>query len=214
MPTILSINVGRVAVHTDDRAADGNDRRWTTAFFKTPVAGPVAAGSLGLAGDQQANQIHHGGLDKAALAYSVDHYPFWQAHLGIPDMPLGGFGENLLIAGVDENSVCIGDVWRAGDAKLQVSQPRQPCWKMSRRWRIQDLAQQVVANGKSGWYLRVLVGGTISAGSEMELIERPYPAWTVARASQVMHHRQNDLTLAAELAALPELSASWKATLK
>jgi MOSC domain-containing protein YiiM len=213
VPQIVSINVGRAATYTDERAADGNDRRWTTAFFKSPVAGPVSIGPLGLAGDEQADRENHGGPDKAVLAYSFDHYTYWRSHLGIADIPLGGFGENLSIAGQDESSVCIGDTWRAGSVVFQVTQPRQPCWKMSRRWQIADLARQVIANGKSGWYLRVLAAGELSAGSAIELAARPHPSWTVARASDLMHHRKEDLREAAELADLPELSEAWRLAL-
>lgn len=213
MPTILAIHVGRSASYTDERAADGNDRRWTTAFVKTPVAGPVVVGPLGLAGDQQADRQNHGGPDKAVLAYSADHYAWWRAHLGLPEIPLGGFGENLAIEGLDETSVCIGDAWRAGQVLFQITQPRQPCWKMSRRWQIADLARQVIASGKSGWYLRVLAPGELSPGTVIEIVSRPNPAWTVARASDVMHHRQGDLALAAELGSLPELSQAWRLAL-
>ena len=117
---------------------------------------------MGIAGDQQADRENHGGLDKAVLAYSADHYAFWRVHLNLPDMPHGGFGENLTIAGLDESSVCIGDRWQAGNVVFEVSQPRQPCWKMGRRWNIADLPKQVIQNGKSGWYLRVLVEGELS----------------------------------------------------
>lgn len=213
MPTIVTIQIGQPATYADDNAADGRERNWTTAFFKTPVAGAVFAGRMNLEGDCQADREHHGGIDKAVLAYSADHYAWWHEQLQHPDLPYGGFGENLTIAGLTEETVCIGDRWQAGDVVFEVSQPRQPCWKLSRRWRIDRLAQQVVASGKSGWYLRVLAEGPIAAGMELRLVERPHPAWTVARASEVMHHCKHDLAAAAELAALPPLAASWKATL-
>jgi MOSC domain-containing protein YiiM len=212
-PTILSIQVARPATYVYADAADGKPREWTTAFFKQPVAGPVRANHLGLACDEQADRENHGGIDKAVLAYSADHYAYWRQHLGKPDLPYGAFGENLTITGIDEQTVCIGDVWQASDVRLHVSQPRQPCWKMSRRWQLADLARQVIANGKSGWYLRVLTEGELSVGLPLELVARPHPAWTVARASELMHHRKDDLAAAAELAVLPELSASWKETL-
>jgi MOSC domain-containing protein YiiM len=128
-------------------------------------------------------------------------------------MPHGGFGENLTIAGLTEETVCIGDTWRAGNVIFQVTQPRQPCWKMSRRWNVADLAKQVIVNGKSGWYLRVLEPGELAACEAIELASRPHPTWPVARASRVMHQEKHDLALAAELAALPELSAAWKESL-
>jgi MOSC domain-containing protein YiiM len=214
MPTVISIQVGRPQDHLHDGPVDGNSCSWTTAFWKQPVEGPVWVGATNIDGDQQADLVNHGGSDKAVLAYSADHYDYWRAHLKLPDMPYGGFGENLTISGVDEASVCIGDTWRTGPVVFQVTQPRQPCWKMSRRWRIADLAKQVIANGKSGWYLRVLTEGELAAGATMELIARPHPAWTVARASDLFHYRKDDLAGAAELAALPELSAAWRESLE
>src|SRR4051812_26616061 len=138
MPTIVSIQIGQATRYAYEGARDGKSRTWTTAFFKTPVAG-ANVGELGLAGDQQADRENHGGIDKAVLAYSADHYPGWRTHLNLPDMPYGGFGENLTVAGLDESGVCIGDRWQARDVVFQVSQPRQPCWKMGRRWLVVDL---------------------------------------------------------------------------
>jgi MOSC domain-containing protein YiiM len=213
MPQIVSIQIGQPTNYLDTRAADGRERGWTTAFFKLPIAGRVFAGRTNLAGDAQADLEHHGGPDKAVLAYSADHYPYWREQLGIRDLPFGAFGENLSIAGLDETAACIGDRWQAGSVVFEVSQPRQPCWKMSRRWQIEDLAHQVLANGKSGWYLRVLAEGYIESGMELELVSRPHPEWTVARASRVMHHEKGDLAAAAELGALSELAVSWKTVL-
>jgi MOSC domain-containing protein YiiM len=213
VPTIVSIQVGQPTDYLHEGHTDGNALTWTTAFFKQPVVGPVWVSTTNIAGDRQADVINHGGYDKAVLAYSADHYAYWRAHLGFAEMPHGGFGENLTIAGLGETGVCIGDTWRAGPVVFQVSQPRQPCWKMSRRWRIADLAKQVIANGKSGWYLRVLQEGELAAGAMLELIARPNPAWTVARASDLFHHRKDDLAGTAELAALPELSAAWRESL-
>jgi MOSC domain-containing protein YiiM len=213
MPVVVSIQVGQPTKYIHVRYDDGKQEAWTTAFFKAPVTGPVQIGPQGVAGDAQADLENHGGVDKAVLAYSADHYPWWQARLGLTDIPYGGFGENLTIAGLEEHGVCVGDIWQAGEVTLQVSQPRQPCWKMSRRWQIADLARQVIQNGRSGWYLRVRSPGTLTAPAPIELVERPHPAWTVARASELMHHRQNDLASAAELAALPRLSAAWRESL-
>jgi MOSC domain-containing protein YiiM len=210
MPTIVSIQVGQATRYEYDAAVDGKNRVWTTAFFKSPVEGSVQVGSLGLAGDQQADRENHGGLDKAVLAYSAEHYPYWRTHLSLPDMPYGGFGENLTVAGLEEASVCVGDRWQAGDVLFEVSQPRQPCWKMGRRWRISDLPKQVVQNGRSGWYLRVLKEGALSAGTAIELVSRPHPTWTVARASRLLYHEPDNVAGLEELANIPELSRAWR----
>lgn len=210
MPTIVSIQVGRAKKYVQEAVGDGKGRAWTTGFFKSPVVGMVKVDELGVAGDEQADRENHGGIDKAVLAYSADHYAYWREHLGLPEMPFGGFGENLTIGGLDESSVCIGDRWRAGDVRLEVSQPRQPCWKMGRRWQIVDLPKQVIQNGRSGWYLRVLNVGELESGAAIELTLRPRPLWTIARANRLLYHEPDNIEGLTELANLPELSRAWR----
>jgi MOSC domain-containing protein YiiM len=207
---LISIQIGQPANYGRADSADPHERPWRTGYFKTPVAGKVLVGQPGIAGDGQADLENHGGIDKAVLAYSAEHYPRWCAELGLAEMPPGGFGENLTIAGIDETSVCIGDVWQCGAVVFEVSQPRQPCWKTSRRWRIDDLSRRVIATGRSGWYLRVLTDGEIEAGMKLALANRIHPQWTVARVSEVLYHRKDDLAAAEELAYLPELALSWR----
>ena len=209
-PRLLSIQVGLPRTIGIEGAADPMDRPWTSGFFKGPVAGPVRLRRLGVEGDGQADHVNHGGPDKAALLYAAGHYPGWREELGIAEMPFGAFGENLTIAGMAEPDACIGDTYAIGPARVQVSQPRQPCWKLARRWRLKDLPARVVANGRSGWYVRVLEGGTIEAGMPVELLDRPNAEWTVARAAHVMHHQKKDREAAAALAACPLLSDEWR----
>lgn len=209
-PRLLSIQVAKPATYGHEGAANPHDRLWRTGYFKKPVNSPVFVGQTGLAGDGQADRENHGGIDKAVLAYSAEHYPLWREELKILDMPHGGFGENLTIAGLDETAVCIGDVWQCGPVVFEVSQPRQPCWKTSRRWRIDDLSRRVIATGRSGWYLRVVQEGEIEAGLDFTLIRRVHPQWTVARANEILHHRKGDLSSAQELANMPELALSWR----
>lgn len=213
MPTIVSIQVGLPRWHGTPGATGPMDRPYSTGFFKEPVAGPVRVGRTNLVGDGQADLSVHGGPDKAVLAYSAEHYPAWRAELGLPDLPFGAFGENLSINGLTEEDVCVGDVWTAGEVTFEVSQPRQPCWKLARRWRLKTLPAMVVETGRSGWYFRVLAEGELTAGTELLLTARPNPAWTITRANGVMYHEKANPALAAELARVPELSMSWRETL-
>jgi MOSC domain-containing protein YiiM len=209
-PIIASIQIGRSTSYAYAGGRDGRPQEWRTAFFKQPVAGGrVVVGSLGLAGDEQADRQNHGGLDKAVLAYSADHYDLWRAQPGFGEMQPGAFGENLTIAGLAEPSVCLGDRWRAGSVLLEVSQPRQPCWKMGRRWQLPQLPKQVIQNGRTGWYLRVALEGELAAGDALELVSRPYPAWTIERANRLFYH-ERDAEQLQELANLPALSAAWR----
>jgi MOSC domain-containing protein YiiM len=207
--TLCSIQIGSPQDYGFEGAADPHDMPWKTGFFKTPIDGPVFVSATNLAGDGQADLKNHGGIDKAVLAYSADHYPSWRKELRIPDMPFGAFGENLSVAGLSEQLVYIGDIFRVGTVTFEVSQPRQPCWKLGRRWRRHELTGLVVRNGRSGWYLRVLEEGWIEARMSVELIARPNPAWSIARANEILHHRRTDLPLTLALANVPGLAASW-----
>lgn len=207
---IASIQVGLPRQLGTADAADPMDQPWTSGIVKTSVLGPVTVGKLNLEGDGQADLVHHGGPDKAVLAYSAGHYRSWRNELGIDQLHHGAFGENLTIQGLAEPDVCIGDIWRANDVLFQVSQPRQPCWKLGRRWRRADLPKRVVSTGRSGWYLRVLQEGTIESGSAMTLEERLYPQWTVTHTATLMYGKQADREAVAALAELEVLAASWR----
>ena len=208
--SLVSIQVGKP--QNLGTEGDPTDRPWSTGFIKSAVAGSVWLGQTNLSGDGQADLVNHGGLDKAVCAYPASHYPDWYEDLALP-MGFGAFGENFTVDGLTESVVCIGDVWAIGSALVQVSQPRQPCWKLARRWSVKDLALRVQQTGRTGWYFRVVCEGTVTAGDVLTLIERPEPSWSIARANEVMHHRKTDFALAAVLAGIPSLSASWKATL-
>lgn len=210
---LASIQVGRPRELGPEGAADPMDRPWTSGFLKEPVAGPVALRRTNLEGDGQADLVNHGGPDKAVCCYPAAHYPGWRTELGRPEMAHGAFGENFTIDGLAEPDVCIGDVFRVGGALVQASQPRQPCWKLARRWKLKTLTLTVQESGRTGWYFRVLAEGTVAAGDLVERVERPHPGWTIAEANRVMHRDKDDRDAAAALAALPALSASWKATL-
>lgn len=209
---LVSIQVGQPRTLGQEGALDVLDRPWTSAIFKSPVAGRLWLGTEGLAGDGQADRKHHGGAEKAVFACAAEHLPFWRELLG-PEVGAGAFGENLLVEGATEDAVCVGDTFRCGTARVQVSQPRLPCWKQARRWRVKELPLVTQESGRTGWYFRVLEPGYVQAGDALTLLERPRPEWTVARANRVMHGRPVDRAAAAELAAVPELAESWRAKL-
>jgi MOSC domain-containing protein YiiM len=164
---IRSIHVGEIAPLGKDGVP--------SAFVKHPVATPVEVTILGLAGDNQADLRVHGGPEKAVYGYSTANYAAWRAEypqhtaLLVP----GGFGENLAIDGMSESDLCVGDVHAIGSALLQVCQPRQPCFKFALRFEDTALPRAMVQNGRSGWYYRVIQAGTLSAGDDIALHERP-----------------------------------------
>ena len=214
--TVISLQVGLPQCMTSADFLDqsGSLQEWTTGFFKKSTTESIWLGTLNLTGDGQADLVNHGGLDKAVNIYPHEHYAYWEHTVGFTPLPMGGFGENLTTQGLLEQDVCIGDVFQLEEATVQISQPRQPCWKLARYWRIKDLAVRVQETGRTGWYFRVLTEGHVQAGKKLVLQERPYPQWTVSAANQVMHHLVQDRQAAQELADCKALSSRWREKLR
>ncbi|MCA9140830.1 MAG: MOSC domain-containing protein [Planctomycetales bacterium] len=210
MIIIDSIQIGKVFTEGDPEARDADTRLWTSAFRKSMVANSVTVTVSGIIGDEVADTKNHGGPDKAVLCYAAVHYLKWKSEHPDLDFAAGGFGENLTLGGVTESDVCIGDRYRSAECLFEISQPRQPCWKIARRWQTKTLTKEVAQTGRTGWYLRVICGGELMAGSTLELDSRPNPQWTIARANDVLYGREKNRIAVQELANLPELSREWK----
>jgi len=207
---LVSIQVGLPRTLYSEEAIGPAENSWTTGFIKEPVYGPVWLSQTNLAGDGQGSPKTHGGPEKAVCVYPKEHYSYWQRELNMPALANGDFGENFTTTGQLEQKVCIGDVFQFGEAIVQLSQPRPPCWRLSRRWQIKDLHLQVDQTGKTGWYLRVLEQGYVEAGAVIQLLERPFPAWTIAMVNDLEHDRRIDLDQVQALSACSLLSESWR----
>ncbi len=207
---ILSIQVALPEIHID--TSGRIEKEWNTALFKETISEPTYARTLGLEGDGQADLENHGGVNKAICVYPSEHFPYWRSELDL-DFKAGSLGENFTSAGVLESEVYIGDIYSLGDLIVQVSQPRQPCWKIARRWAVKKLALMVQETGKTGWYFRVLQEGQIQAPQILKLEDRPYPKWSVKKANELMHHEKDNWESAYELSQCPALSPNWQDTL-
>lgn len=179
--SIVSVQVGSVAPLGPPRVP--------SAFVKRAVVGPVRVERLGLDGDAQADLRVHGGPDKAIYCYPFKHYTEWLAEhpQAAPLLVPGGFGENLTTRGLDEPNVCIGDVLRIGSVTAQVTQPRQPCFKLGLRFADSMMLREVARSGRSGWYLRVLEPGLVQAGDLITRLDQPNPSWSIARMNRLIY---------------------------
>ena len=186
------------------------EQAWRTGIFKHPVAQPRWLARTNLEGDGQADIQVHGGPDKAVLAYPGDHYPAWQGELNLPQFGPGAFGENLTLSGLDEWTVSLGDTFRVGDAVIEISQPRGPCWKLARRWSLPDLPARVLKSGRTGWYFRVLEEGMVGPRAEVRPLERPAPEWTIDRVNRVSYGKEAPRSELAELSRSPWLAQGWR----
>ncbi|UOF92115.1 MOSC domain-containing protein [Fodinisporobacter ferrooxydans] len=205
---IKSINVGVPApmVYADQEIATG--------IFKQSVgAKAVFLDLINIAGDRQADLVNHGGKDKAVCLYPYDHYPYWEKRLG-RKLPFASFGENLTAADITEESVCIGDVYQLGDAIVQISQPRQPCYKLATRFQIPDMVDQIRMNGYSGFYMRVLKPGMISIEKGINIMEKHPEGITVAFTNHIMFHDRFNREALLQLIHLDVLAESWKKTFR
>lgn len=201
---IDAVHVGKVA------ALPGTGR--LTAFIKTPAAGPVAVHDRGLDGDQQANRNVHGGPEKAVYGYPVANYAGWRVDM--PDLAerfvAGAMGENLVVSGLDERSVHIGDIVRCGTALLQVSQLREPCSVFAAVFGTARVVRAMTRSGRCGWYYRVLEPGHLAAGDLHAIIDRPNPGWPVSRFAVFAAGRGGTIEALQELTTLPGLTPGWR----
>lgn len=202
--TIDTILIGEVKPITGTRHASGID--------KHSVSGAIKAERSGLQGDFQSDLKHHGGADKAVHHYALDHYAFWRSELGDKDVlrQPGAFGENLSSTGITEEHVCIGDIFSLGSCILQVTQARQPCWKLNARFQHENMSSLVQKTMRTGWYYRVLQEGWIEAGNELVLTERTYPEWSLARILDILYKRDLDPDVLLEVSRIKALPASWR----
>ncbi len=208
--TLQSVQVGRPHRYGVARSKDPMSRQWETSFFRVPSTEPRWLSTTHLEGNLQADRKNHGRPDQAVLLYAAAHYPVWQAELGRPEMGPGGFGENFTIDGLTEDTACIGDIYAIGEARIQVTGPRYPCWKIERRWSFPGLTARVAETGRTGWYCRVVDEGLVEPGIPVTVVERPYPEWTVALTNDFGHSRNHDVETAKALAACPLLSVWWQ----
>ncbi len=182
-----------------------------TGIFKQPVDGSVALGKDGLAGDAQADRRVHGGPEKALHHYAADNYPVLAAAFPELESQLvaGSLGENLSSRGLTEETVCIGDTFRLGGARIQVSQPRSPCWKIDRKFGATGLSRFIAERGVTGWYYRVLQAGNLRTGDALELIERNPDPISLRRLWQAHLAHRPDADELAACAATPGLTPGW-----
>ena len=191
-----------------------NGKRIKTGIFKEPVSGRTMMRRLNLDGDGQGDPSVHGGIHKAVYVYPVEHYDYWKRELSRDDLTYGKFGENLTVEGMLEDTVHIGDVFRIGEALVEVSQPRVPCFKLGIKMGDPQIVKPFLESERVGFYVRVLEEGEVGAGDAIERTKVGDGGMTV---KEIVHlrHFDNANTAAIEKAAnLPALTPSWRNAFK
>lgn len=207
---LTAIQIGLPQIISTSGSSEWWDKEWTTGIHKVSTRDPVWLGYEGLDDDGVADTRNHGGVDRAVCAYSAEHYSYWKQTLSLKEFPFGALGENFTVGGLLEATTCVGDIYTIGEAVVQVSQPRQPCWKPARRWKIKDLTAQIERTGRTGFYFRILRHGWVQAGQAFQLQERKHPEWSIARCNEVLYVKKTDYEAARALSECVSLSGGWK----
>ncbi|MEW6582507.1 MAG: MOSC domain-containing protein [Actinomycetota bacterium] len=200
---VLSVNVGGI------REVSHNGSPVPTGIYKHPVDGPVAVDATGLAGDEQADLSVHGGADKAVYLYSHEDYLYWAQELGRALAP-GELGENLTVTGLTCDVVRIGDRLRVGGALLEVSVPREPCFKLGIRMGDKRFVARFRESGRTGFYTRVVEPGAVQVGDAVSLVETDPASPTVRDVHDAYVGGRDDAALMLRMAAVPRLATGWQ----
>ena len=201
---LISVNVSLSREVTYQRYA------LSTGIFKKPVDHRMMVREENIDGDQQADCTAHGGIDKAVYAYPMEHYLYWKKELESGDFPYGQFGENLTVAGMPEDRVHIGDVFSIGSVELEVSQPREPCYKLAMKMGLPEFSRMFLASGRVGYYLRVRREGEIGAGDPIERIKTDPARISITDLWRLRYFDKDNLELTQRTVDLPALSPSWR----
>jgi MOSC domain-containing protein YiiM len=202
---VVSVNVGR------PREIVWGKKVVRTGIFKEPVAGRRWLRRSNLEGDGQADLSVHGGLEKAVYAYPVENYDYWREQLTGQELPLGIFGENLTLAGLTEDAVYIGDELRIGTARLVVTQPRLPCYKLGIRFGDPAIVARFLAGQRPGFYLSVQQEGEIGAGDAVEWIHERRNKLTVVELFRLMTNKKTNLKLLKRTLRAGQLASTFRA---
>ena len=200
-PKILSVNV------SIPKEVEFEGQKVTTGIFKEPVEGRIKLRSFNLDGDKQADLTVHGGPDKAAYAYPIEHYQFWRGVYHNIEMPNGMFGENFTIQGLMENEVRVGDCFEMGSSKVIATQPRMPCYKLGIKFKRMDILGKFLASGRTGIYFKVLEEGEVGAGDSIIKVEKDPNGVLISDIARMYTRDREDIDTmrrAVKVEALPE----------
>jgi MOSC domain-containing protein YiiM len=201
---IVSVNVGLPR----EIPVDGEVVR--TGIFKEPVAGRVVLRRLNLQGDAQADLSVHGGPDKAVYAYPSENYDYWRDQLPGRELPLGIFGENLTTAGLREDALHIGDELQIGTARLVLTQPRLPCYKLGIRFGDPAFIAPFLASHRPGFYLGVLEEGEIGAGDAVAIVHEDENRLTVTDLLRLIAFDKTNTELLRRALRVRQLPELWR----
>jgi len=205
---LLSINISQ------PKAINYQGKSISTGIFKKPVIGTVKLTILNLEGDGQADLRVHGGVNKAIYVYPFEHYEFWGKELNRDDLSYGQFGENFTVLGALEDQIHMGDIFRIGNALLEVTQPRTPCYKLGVKMQLVTFPRSFSKSGRLGFYMKVLEEGEVKAKESFELIHANNKGLTIRDLWHLVFFEPENTEDAICALKLPSLGPEWRQPLQ
>jgi MOSC domain-containing protein YiiM len=188
-------------------------KEFNSSYQKKPLNHPsYSITDTGFILDDQSDKENHGGEDKAICAYSFDYYKHLEDTYNI-SLPTCAFGENLSLQAVSDSDICLGDRFQYGKVILEVSQPRQPCWKISTIIGIKNLTSIVVKEFKTGFYFRVIKSGEVTPQDTLELLSRDYPKFTIEHINKIAYNAKDNQENIKEVLKCPKLADDYRVSL-
>ncbi len=209
----MKIEIKHIYCGKEEKISDGKREEYLSSYLKKSLNHEsYVINKEGFELDTQSDKESHGGVDKAVCVYSLDDYAYLEKKYDIK-LPDCAFGENLSIVDADDSQVCLGDQFSCGEVVFEVSQPRQPCWKISSIIGIKKLTAMIVKEYKTGFYLRVLQSGNITPNDKLELTSRKYPKFTIEFINKIAYNAKDNQEALKELLGCSELSRDYHESL-
>ena len=210
----MQIEIKEIYCGKEKMIDDGKRKLYPSSYQKESLGqSSYEINERGFLLDHQSDKKNHGGVDKAVCVYSWDNYKYLEEKYDI-SLPNCAFGENLTISGADDSKICLGDRFVCGEVIFEVSQPRQPCWKISSIVGIKNLTALLVKEYKTGFYLRVLKAGKITPNDKLELISREYPKFTIEFINQIAFNAKENQESIQEVLRCDKLAIAYRESLQ
>jgi MOSC domain-containing protein YiiM len=203
---VIATNIGEAVTF------EWNGKEEQTGIFKYPTEKPLYLSKEDVKGDTVIDRVHHAGINKACYLFSADYYPYWKNLYPDMEWDWGMFGENLTVQGLEESKIKVGNIYRLGSALVQISQPREPCYKLGIRFGTQDILRQFIAHNHPGTYVKILEEGQVAAGDVLTLVRASENALTVKDFYELIFAKEKNkelLTLFMNNEAVPEYKKDW-----
>jgi len=181
---VIATNIGTPRTFTWNGAEE------RTGIFKYPTTKGLFLTKNDVKGDTVIDRVHHGGINKACYLFSADYYPYWKERYPEHEWDWGMFGENLTVSGMDEAQIRVGNIYKIGDATVQVSQPREPCYKLGIRFGTQEILKQFIKHNHPGTYVKILKEGKVVTGDVLEVQKKSTNSLTVQQFYELMFQKE------------------------